>query len=92
MYFLDKKDYLAERAGDREDRYYKLSLKREMKQRRMEMINLLLSLIEFTINDKIEDIIKEKRQKVLDSQLEALEKEITTYDEAIQKFKELVVK
>ena len=43
-------------------------------------------------SEKIDLIEKERRQKVLDSQLEALGKEITTSGEAIEKFKELVVK
>ena len=92
MYFLDKKDYLAERAGDREDRYLQTITKARNEAKKDGNDKIVTELVKSTINDKIEDIIKEKRQKVLDSQLEALGKEITTSGEAIEKFKELVVK
>ena len=44
------------------------------------------------IKDRIEDIAEERRQKVIDSQIWALEKEIEIYGEAIEKIKALVVK
>lgn len=41
------------------------------------------------IQDKIEDIDTQRRQKVIDSQIWALEKEIEVYGEAIEKVKAL---
>ena len=89
MYFLDKKDYLAERAGDREDRYLQTITKARNEAEKDGNDKLVTELVKSTINDKIDLIDKERRQNVLDSQLEALEKEITTYGEATEKFKEL---
>jgi hypothetical protein len=43
------------------------------------------------IQNQIEDIDKQRRQKVIDSQIRALEREIEVYGEAIEKVKSSVV-
>ena len=89
---MDKEDQLAELAGDREDRYLQAISKARNAAEQAGDQNKVVNLdrIYDETSEKIDLIDKERRQKVLDSQLEALEKEITTYGEAIEKFKELV--
>jgi len=91
---LSDEEQLAEHAGDREDRYIQAITKarnaaeNKGDQKTVEQLDQIYD----EITDKIEDIDKERRQKVLDSQIEALEKEIKVYGEAIQKVKGLVMK
>jgi hypothetical protein len=87
-------DRLAERAAYREDKYLQAITKaREAAEKAndRETVTKLVELYD-EIQDKIEDIDKERRQKVLDSQIWALETEIEVYDEALDKVKALVVK
>jgi hypothetical protein len=91
---LDKEDRLAERADDREDKYLQIITKARNEAEKDENDKLVteLDIIYEEVTDKIEDINNEQKQKVLDSQLEALEKEIKVYGGAIEKVKKLVVK
>jgi hypothetical protein len=85
-------DKLAEHAGDREDKFMKLIIKvrdeaKEIDDR--ETVEKLESSYEET-QDKIENIDKERREKARQSQIWALEREIETSSEAIEKVKGLV--
>ena len=83
---------LAKRAGDREDRYLQAISKARNAaelagdQKTVETLDQIYD----EITDKIEDIDKERRQKVVESQIWALEQEIKVYSEAIEKVKVLV--
>ena len=83
---------LAKRAGDREDRYLQAISKARNAaelagdQKTVEKLEEIYD----EIKNKIEDIDKERRQKVVDSQIWALEQEIKVYSEAIEKVKVLV--
>ena len=83
---------LAKRAGDREDRYLQAISKARNAaelagdQKTVETLDQIYD----EITDKIGDIDKKRRQKVQDSQLWALEREIEVYVEAIEKVKVLV--
>jgi len=85
---------LAERAGDREDRYMqaitnaKNAAEQAGDQKTVEKLVELYS----EIQNQIRDIDRQRRQKVIDSQLWALEQEIEAYGEAIKKVKSLVMK
>lgn len=91
---MDKEDQLAERAGDREDSYLQAISKARnaVEQAGDQKTVVHLDRIYDETSEKIDLIDKERRQKVLDSRLEALEKEIEVYGEAIQKLIVLVVK
>jgi uncharacterized protein YceH (UPF0502 family) len=85
-------DKLAECAGDREDRYLHLIMKvRDAAEQAGDQntVSKLEKLYDDT-TDKLETIDKERRQKVVDSQIWALQEEIKVYTEAIEKVKALV--
>ena len=91
---MTDEDRLAERAGDREDRYLQALTKARNEAEKvydLETIAKLEKLYEETI-DKIEGIDNKRRQKVVKSQIWALEQEIGVYSEAIEKVRVLVVK
>ena len=91
---MTDEDRLAERAGDREDRYLKALTKarniaeKKGDQKTVEKLNEIYDKVE----DKLEDIDKQRRQKVIESQIWALEKEIEVYGEAVEKVKALVIR
>lgn len=91
---MDKEEQLAERAANREDRYLQAITKarvvaeKEGDQKTVENFDQIYDEVE----DKLEDIDKQRRQRVIDSQVWALEQEIEIYSEAIEKVKKLVVK
>jgi tRNA A37 N6-isopentenylltransferase MiaA len=92
--FLDNTDRLAERAAYREDKYLQAITKAIEAAEKANDRETVVKLVELydEIQDKIEDIDTQRRQKVIDSQIWALEKEIEIYGEAIEKVKALVVK
>jgi hypothetical protein len=90
---LDNKGRLAERAANREDKYLQaITNAREAAEKAndRETVEKLEELYD-EITDKIEDIDKQRRQKVIESQIWALETEIEVYGEAIEKVKVLGV-
>jgi tRNA A37 N6-isopentenylltransferase MiaA len=92
--FLDSVDRLAERAANREDKCLQAITKAREAAEKANDRETVVKLVELydEIQDKTEDIETQRRQKVIDSQIWALEKEIEVYGEAIEKVKALVVK
>jgi hypothetical protein len=90
---LDKSEKLEERAGNREDIYLQSITKARNAAELTgdQETGLKIDKIYDEVTYKILDIDKERRQKVLDSQIGALEQEIEVYSEAIEKVKKLVV-
>lgn len=89
---MGDEDKLAERAGDREDRYLQAITKARNAAEQagdQKTVEKLESIYEETL-DKLEDIDKERRQKVKDSQIWMFEKEIEVYSEAINRVRDLV--
>lgn len=89
---MTKEDRLAERAGDREDKFMQLIIKVRDEAKKIDDQETVeqLELIYKETEDKIEDIDKERREKVRQSQIWALEQEIEVYGEANEKVKALV--
>jgi hypothetical protein len=89
---MTDENQLSEHAANREDRYLQLIMKARDEAEKVDDQETVEKLEELydKITDKIEDIDKERRQKVLDSQIWALEKEIEVYGEAIEEVKALV--
>lgn len=89
--FLDNTDRLAEHAAYREDKYLQAITKAREAAEKANDREIVVKLVELydEIQDKIEDIDTQRRQKVIDSQIWALEKEIEVYGEAIEKVKAL---
>jgi hypothetical protein len=89
---MTDENQLSEHAANREDRYLQLIMKARDEAEKVDDQETIEKLEELydKITDKIEDIDKERRQKVLDSQIWALEKEIEVYGEAIEEVKALV--
>jgi tRNA A37 N6-isopentenylltransferase MiaA len=83
-------DRLAERAAYREDEYLQAITKARDAAEKANDREIVVKLVELydEIQDKIEDIDTQRRQKVIDSQIWALEQEIEVYGEAIEKIKE----
>jgi hypothetical protein len=84
-------DKLAERAGDREDKFMQsITNVRNTAEKAgdQKTVEKLESIYEETEN-RIEDIDKERREKVRQSQIWAFKKEIEVYGEAIEKVKTL---
>jgi uncharacterized protein YceH (UPF0502 family) len=83
---------LAERAGDREDRYMQAITNAKNAAEQAGDQKTVEKLVELynEIQNQIRDIDKQRRQKVKESQLWALEQEIKVYSEAIEKVKALV--
>lgn len=83
--FLDRTDRLAERAAYREDKYLQAITKARETAEKANDRETVVKIVELyeKIQDKIEDIDTQRRQKVIDSQIWALEKEIEIYGEAI---------
>jgi tRNA A37 N6-isopentenylltransferase MiaA len=92
--FLDDEDRLAKLAGAREDKYLQAITKARETAEKANDRETVVKIVELyeKIQDKIEDIETQRRQKVIDSQIWALEKEIEIYGESIEKIKALVVK
>ena len=92
--FLDNTDRRAERAAYREDKYLQAITKARETAEKGNDRETVVKIVELyeKIQDEIEDIDTQRRQKVIDSQIWALEKEIEIYGEAIEKIKALVVK
>jgi hypothetical protein len=93
-YFLDNKGRLAERAANMEDKYLQAITNAREAAEKANDRETVMKRVELNdeIQDKIVAIDKERRQKVLDSQVWALEKEIEIYGGAIEKVKALVIK
>lgn len=89
---MDKEERLAERAGDREDRFLKLVTKARNAAQEIDDQKTVTKLEELydQVTDKLEDIDNERRQKVIDSQIWMFEREIEVYSEAINKVRDLV--
>jgi tRNA A37 N6-isopentenylltransferase MiaA len=89
--FLDNPDKLAERAAYREDKYLQAVTKTREAAEKANDRETVVKLVELyeEIQDKIQDIDTQRRQKVIDSQIWALEKEIEIYGEAIEEVKAL---
>jgi hypothetical protein len=88
---MTDEDKLEERAANREDKYLQAITKARnaaelaSDQKTVEKLNEIYDEVE----DRLEDIDKERREKVKESQIWALEKEIEAYGEAIKKRKAL---
>jgi hypothetical protein len=85
-------DKLAEHAGDREDKFMQLIIKVRDEAKKIddqETVEKLESIYK-EIENRIENIDKERREKVRQSQIWALEQEIEVYGEAIEKAKVLM--
>ena len=87
-------DRLAERAANMEDKYLQAITNAREAAEKANDRETVMKLVELydEIQDKIEDIDRQRRQKVIDSQIWALEKEIEIYGEAIEEVKALVIK
>jgi hypothetical protein len=85
-------DRLAERAANREGRYLQAITKaRNVAEQAGDKKTVeKLELIYEGTENRIDDIDKERRQKVRNSQIWAFEQEILVYSEAIEKVKALV--
>jgi tRNA A37 N6-isopentenylltransferase MiaA len=87
-------DRLAECAANREDKYLQAITNAREAAEKANDRETVMKLVELydEIQDEIVAIDKEKRQKVIESQIWALEKEIEIYGEAIEEVKALVIK
>jgi hypothetical protein len=90
--YLDGEDRLAKSAANREEKYQQaIANAREAAEKAndRETVTKLVELYD-EIQDNVVAIDKERQQKVIDSQIWALEREIEVYGEAIEKVQALV--